>query len=227
MKRGWQITAKTNPEAPYDAGDSVTTAVAALQAGQIVGIPTDTVYGLAAAVDNIEAISALYAIKQRPRQKAIPVLLHDAAAARHVAGPLPRAAVALADAFWPGGLTMIVPARSNLPLPLTTLDAQGQRTVAIRVPDHPLARAIIAGAGGALAVTSANISGEAPALTAEAVALGAVGGSVLVVDGGVARLGVPSTIVSFDGGNVRVLRAGSIPETDILAVLAATESESP
>jgi L-threonylcarbamoyladenylate synthase len=200
----------------------VASAAAVLRDGGVIALPTDTVYGLAAAIDRPAAIDRLFRIKGRPESKAIPILLSETARASLVASPLPPLAAALAARFWPGGLTIVVPARSGLPSALLTL-ADGEATVGIRVPAHPLARAIIAAAGGALAVTSANRSGEAPALTAEEVHAWADPFPDLVIDGGRAPGGVASTVVQALSPTPTLLRAGAIAADVIVAALGDVE----
>jgi L-threonylcarbamoyladenylate synthase len=143
---------------------AIAKAASVLRQGGILAIPTDTVYGYAAAIDQERAIARLYALKGRPRLKAIPVLLSGPERIFLVARSLSQAERALAQRFWPGPLTIVLEALDLLPRSLTSAGANGSRTVAVRVPDHALARAIIDAAGGALAVTSANRSGHAPAV---------------------------------------------------------------
>jgi L-threonylcarbamoyladenylate synthase len=191
----------------------------ALRAGEVVVIPTDTVYGLAAAVDRPDALSRLYALKKRPREKAIPVLLSDPSHVHQVSTGLSKMAKCLALSFWPGALTLVLPALSHLPSHVTSTASDGLRTVAVRVPDHPLACAIIGASGGALAVTSANESGKAPALEAcEAAALGA-SPPILVIDGGRVPRGIPSTVVLATGARAVILREGAISAAAIAAAL--------
>jgi L-threonylcarbamoyladenylate synthase len=194
-----------------DSPHAVSEAVAALRAGQVIALPTDTVYGLAAAIDRPEAIRQLFALKDRPVEKAIPVLLSDVKQQRIVAAAFPLLAMKLAERFWPGPLTIVVPARQSLPRTLTMPSAESLRTVAVRVPAHPLARQIISAAGGAIAVTSANLSGNREALDAsEAAAVGTTPPAI-VVDGGPAPGGTPSTIVLATGNAPVLIRDGAIP----------------
>jgi L-threonylcarbamoyladenylate synthase len=199
--------------------DYVERASKALRAGQVVVIPTDTVYGLAAALNRPEAISHLYAIKNRPLEKAIPVLLSDASEVHQVAADLPASAAFLASCFWPGALTLVLPALLHLPPLVTSTCENGRRTVAVRVPDDPLARAIIAASGGALAVTSANHSGQRPALDAAEAAALAMSPPLLVVDGGRVPGGIPSTVVLATGDEPEILRKGAISPTAIMEAL--------
>lgn len=200
-----------------DEPGSIAAAVAALRSGGVIAIPTDTVYGLAAAVDIPAAIERLYTLKQRPEAKAIPVLLSGMAEVSRVCAEFPKLAVILATRFWPGPLTIIVPGRGHLSPLLTDELGDGRRSVAVRVPDHAVARAIIAAAGGALAVTSANVSGESEALEArEAVKIGTAS-PVVVVDGGRAPAGRPSTIVVASGSAPIPIREGAIPFAEIIS----------
>ena len=149
-----------------DEAALVLRAAHALRTGEVVAMPTDTVYGLAAAIDRPDAIDRLYAIKGRPAEKAIPVLISDPEHVQKLTPRLSTTAARLARNFWPGALTLVLAALPDLPRGVTTVTSDGMETVAVRVPDNRLARAIIAAAGGALAVTSANRSGAAPAVEA-------------------------------------------------------------
>jgi L-threonylcarbamoyladenylate synthase len=200
--------------------DVVRRAARALRDGQVIAIPTDTVYGLAAAIDRPDAIERLYAIKGRPAEKAIPVLIADPAHVNKLTPGLSATAVRLARDFWPGALTLVVPALLELPPRVTTLTSDGTMTVAVRVPDNLVARAIIAAAGGALAVTSANRSGAAPAVEAREVRELGLLGSLLVIDGGRTPGGMASTIVAATTETPEVLREGAIPISAIAAALS-------
>jgi L-threonylcarbamoyladenylate synthase len=206
-------------ESAVDA-DVVRHAADALRAGEVVAIPTDTVYGLAAVIDRLDAIDRLYAIKGRPAEKAIPVLIADIESVHGLTLDFSAKAEQLAQSYWPGALTLVLPARPDLPRSVTTVSGDGMRTVAVRVPDNALARGIIAAAGGALAVTSANRSGGAPAVEASEVSRIGFAQPLLIVDGGRAPGGVPSTIVAVTAEGVEVLREGAIPATAIAAALA-------
>ena len=188
-----------------------------LDAGGLVVLPTDTVYGVAARLD-AAAIERIFAAKQRPPEKAVPVLLASADDVPLVAGQFPAAAQRLAAAFWPGPLTLALPKRADLPANLS-----GLPTVGVRVPDHDGTQAVIAAAGGALAVTSANRSDEPPACTLQA-AIDYLGDAVaLYLEGGDCPGGVPSTVVSFEGDDLRVVRPGPITEAMLRAALADSE----
>ena len=200
----------------------VARAARALRAGQVVAIPTDTVYGLAAALDRPEAIERLYAIKGRPDEKAIPVLISDPEHLRRLSPRFSSIAARLARAFWPGALTLVLPALPDLPRGVMDMTSDGLRTVAVRLPDNAMARAIIAATGGALAVTSANRSGETPAVEASEVPELGFSHPVLVIDGGRAPGGVPSTIVRVTGEQPEVLREGAISASAIAAASASS-----
>ena len=200
--------------------DVVRRAACALRSGEVIAIPTDTVYGLAAAIDRPDAIERVYTLKGRPTEKAIPVLIADPAHVSRLTPRMPTMAARLAHAFWPGALTLVLPALPDLPNGVTTLTPDGIETVAVRVPDNPLARAIIAVAGGALAVTSANRSGAPPAVEAREVDVLGLPRTLFVVDGGRAPGGTPSTIVLATTERPEILRQGAIPMTAISAALA-------
>ena len=164
-----------------------------LTAGGVAVIPTDTVYGLAAAVDHPDAVGRLYQIKGRAHAKPIALLAADLAAAEKLVGPFPPAAKELATKYWPGALTLIV-------------GSEG-----FRVPDHAWTRRLLALCGGCLRVTSANLSGQRAATDAED-ALAAVGLSAdLVIDDGVSPGGAASTVVKVESnGSLTILREGPI-----------------
>jgi L-threonylcarbamoyladenylate synthase len=188
------------------------TAVAALAAGQVVGVPTDTVYGLAVAPLVPGATERVFAAKRRPAGVDLPVLVAGTDQARSWAEAWPEAAERLAHAFWPGALTIVVARRPDL-----SLVALGDRagTVGLRWPDHPVPVALCRRLGP-LATTSANRHGE-PALTSAADVRAVFGAEVgVVVDGGRCS-GAPSTVVDCTGEGVRLLREGRIGWADVAA----------
>ncbi len=190
-------------------------AVALLRAGGIVAVPTDTVYGIAADMALPDAIERLFAAKGRPPEKAVAVLLADAAQAGEL-GVVSAAAAALASRFWPGGLTLVLPVRPDARLPRVL--AGGAPTIGVRVPNHPTPRALAA-ALGPLPTTSANRSGEADARDAQEI-LERLGDSLaLVIDGGPMRGGPASTVVDCTLEWPSILRDGAIPSSDIAAAL--------
>jgi L-threonylcarbamoyladenylate synthase len=181
-------------------------ALAALRAGEAVIFPTDTVYGVGADLWREEAIARLFLAKQRPAGLAIPVLVSAPEHVARVAQSLPPQFGTLAARFWPGGLTLVVPRRAEVPAVLCA----GADTVAVRMPAHPVALRLIAAMGGALAVTSANLSGRPSPVTAQE-ALADLGGRVAVaLDGGRCPGGVASTILDLVTAPPRVLRLGGL-----------------
>jgi L-threonylcarbamoyladenylate synthase len=195
-----------------DAADPTAIAAAAdlLRRGLSVVLPTDTVYGVGVLPFDAAAIDRLYTLKGRPAEKGIPILLGDVADVAHVAGIIPPAAAALMAHFWPGPLTLIVPRRPELPANLSPDD-----TIAVRVPDHAVARALIRAAGGAVATTSANVSGQPPARAADE-ALAALGSRVAaVLDDGPSPGGVASTVVDCTVDPPVVRRAGPLTAADL------------
>ena len=176
-----------------EAPGAVEEAAAALASGELVAFPTDTVYGLASGHDHVRK---LYVAKDRPKEKRIPVLLSDATNLEASALVSP-AARALAEAFWPGPMTLV-------------LVAPRRGTMAFRVPDHAVARRLIAASGGGLPVTSANRSGQADARTAQEVIAQLDGRIALVLDGGATTGGLASTIVDCTTDQIKVLREGAI-----------------
>ena len=184
-----------------------------LRSGGLVAFPTDTVYGLGADVLNPEAVAQLYRVKGRGEEKAIPVLAAGNEDLAKVAQPFPEMAARLAERFWPGPLTLVVWRLEELPPEVSPYE-----TIAVRVPDHELALALLE-ASGPLAVTSANPTGRTSPLSAMDV-LATLGGSLdLLLDGGEAPGGIPSTVVDCTKDEPYVLRAGPISARDIIAAL--------
>lgn len=177
----------------------------ALQQGHLVVFPTDTVYGIGADAFNPAAIDKLYAAKQRPSEKAIPILLADMSDIWRVTTTIPPLAESYMQQFWPGPLTLIVPKHPKLPANIS--DNEG---IAVRIPDCPVARALIRLAGGAVATSSANLSGQPPAQTA-AEALAQLGEWVTaVLDNGPSPGSIASTIIDCTGAVPKLVRQGPI-----------------
>ena len=193
-----------------------------LAGGGLVAIPTDTVYGIAVALATPGGIERLFAVKARPPDKAIALLLADAGQAAEI-GVLSAAATRLARAFWPGGLTLVVPRRAGRPLPpaLTggALAPGAIPTVGLRVPNHEAPRAL-ARAVGPLPTTSANRSGEPEARDADEIEARLGNALDLILDGGPAIGGPASTVVDCTGDRPSVLRVGAIPVAAIEAIVA-------
>jgi L-threonylcarbamoyladenylate synthase len=185
--------------------ESLRRAAAAVVAGELIVVPTDTVYGVAA-MPTPAGAQRLFRAKGRPETRAIPLLLSGVSALPGVVAQWPQTARVLTRQYWPGALTVVVPARASVAGEITA----GLGTVGVRVPASEAARTIISLAGGVLAVTSANRSGEAAAVTVNE-AVTALGDEVAwYVDGGSLALGVPSTVVEVSERRVRVLRHGGI-----------------
>ncbi len=199
-----------------DAPDTPLAAAELLKKGELVAVPTETVYGLAAMATREDAVREIYEVKGRPETKPISLLIASLKEAEPLVTEIPEAARALAEAFWPGPLTMILKKTAQVP----DLVTAGGATVGIRCPDHPVTRAIIALAGCALATPSANYSGEPSPVDAAGVLRYFDGAIAAVVDGGPCRVGVASTIVDLTRKPAVILRQGGIPEAEIRAVLS-------
>lgn len=196
------------------APDALERAATALGAGEIVAIPTETVYGLVVLPDE-PGVQRLIAAKQRSADKGIQLLVDSVEQARSVA-VFTAVAERLAACFWPGPLTLVLPRRADTTLPAAL--GGGRPTLGVRLPDHDVPR-LLARALGPLAGSSANISGQPDATTAELV-LASLGEVVaLIVDGGPVRGGVPSTVVDCTGPDSapRILRLGALSEAQIVA----------
>jgi L-threonylcarbamoyladenylate synthase len=187
-------------------------AIETLQHGGVVAFPTDTVYGIGASLNHQAALERIYLLKGRDLSRPLPLLLGSPSALNQVATDVDPRLLDLARSYWPGPLTVAFPAVDGLPSPVLAPDG----TVGVRVPDHSVALALAQRAGGALAVTSANISGEAPALRPEEIDPELAGKLDLILDGGIAREGKASTVVSLDGATITIVREGAIPAATIL-----------
>ncbi len=185
-----------------------------LHNGGLVAFPTDTVYGLAALPFRGEFVEHLYVAKGRNSDRSIAVLLGEQSQLKLIASDLGEMALRLAEHFWPGPLTLIVPRLAILPEALTPT-----QTVGVRIPDHPFALAILRQVGP-LAVTSANLSGQRNCNTAQEVLEQLDGRIHLILDGGQTTGGVPSTVVDCTGKEPVILREGPIRMEDMQTVLA-------
>lgn len=183
-----------------------------LLSGGLVVLPTDTVYGVAAALDQPDALARVFASKGRPHRQTLPVLLGSAASLGLVSTERSLRVRRLIERFWPGPLTIVVPALTGLPPQVV---GPGE-TVGVRVPADPISRSVLDLCGGALAVTSANRTGSPAALDAVA-ARNALGRGVdAILDGGRVAEGVASTVVRANGDELEVLRVGALDPGAIL-----------
>jgi tRNA threonylcarbamoyl adenosine modification protein (Sua5/YciO/YrdC/YwlC family) len=187
-----------------------------IKSGQVLGMPTDTFYGLAADPFNLRAVERVYEIKSRSRHKPLSLLIESEDQAEMLARePLPDEFYELARKFWPGPLTIIVPAASRLPLKVTA----NTGNIAIRVPQSNIPLAVIRAAGVPITATSANLSGASECTTATAVRDQLQDRIPIIVDGGPSPREVASTIVDLSEGGWRILREGAIPRPEIAQTL--------
>jgi L-threonylcarbamoyladenylate synthase len=217
------VTAEPSTRVMTVAPKALVEAVRCLRAGGVVAFPTETVYGLGADATNAKAIARLYDAKGRPAFNPLIAHVHDAAAARGL-GILDPVASRLAEAFWPGPLTLVVPRQSDCPV--AELATAGLTTIALRVPAHTVARDLLATFGGPIVAPSANRSGHVSPTTAQHVLADLRGRIDLVLDGGPSPVGLESTIVACIG-RPTLLRPGGLPRTDIERVLGHSLADSP
>ena len=194
-------------------------AVALLEAGELVAFPTETVYGLGADAANEFAVARIFVVKGRPASHPLIVHFSSFAAARTWAAEVPRSAERLAEAFWPGPLTIVLPKAAVVPRAVTG----GQDTVALRAPAHPVARALLAAFGRGIAAPSANRYGRISPTRAEDVRAELGRRVALVLDGGDCEVGLESTIVACLGGRVTLLRPGAISRSQVADVAGRVE----
>ena len=197
---------------PTTDSRAIPRALEILRAGGLIAFPTDTVYGLGALAFDQTAIESIYLAKDRPLEKAIPILIADVEDLDKVARDIPDLARRLAARFWPGPLTLVVPKRADLPAAVSATN-----TVGVRVPDHDAARALLR-AAGPMAVSSANLSGRESPRTVSEVIRQLNGRIPLVLDGGETRGGVPSTVVDVTGAQPVILRAGPVTLEQIKSI---------
>jgi L-threonylcarbamoyladenylate synthase len=206
---------------------SVADAVAALRRGEVIGLPTETVYGLAADAGNAEAVARIFALKGRPADH--PLIVHVAGAEQlgDFCRAMPAAAQALARAFWPGPLTLILPRGPSVPDVVTG----GQDSVGLRCPAHPLALEVLRAFGGGLAAPSANRFGHISPTSAAHVRAEFGDAVPVVLDGGDCEIGIESTIVDLVSAQPRILRPGRITREQLVAIIgevdAAPGADSP
>jgi len=198
---------------PASDPNAIRHAADVLRHNGLVAFPTDTIYGVGALAFKAEAVQRLYVVKGRATDKAIAVLVAHTADLPKVAQELTPSAQRLAQKFWPGPLTLVVPKHPDLPAVVSALP-----TVGVRFPDHPVARKLLE-LTGPLAVTSANRFGEPNALTAEEVLAHLSGRIDLLIDGGRVPGGIPSTVVDCTGLAPIILRQGPVSTGEIEAAL--------
>lgn len=201
-------------------------AISAIQHGGVIAFPTDTVYGVGASLAFPPALNRIFEIKGRDRRRTLPVLLASPGDLSRVTPAVDPDLLALARHFWPGPLTIAVPALDSLPAEVVAEDG----TVGVRVPDHSVALTITFRCGGAIAATSANPSGQRPACRAEEIDAALAGRLDIVLDGGLAPCGLASTVIRLEGATISCIREGAIPAGKIQSAweaILAGESLAP
>ena len=189
-----------------DMEKQIKQAINILKNGGVVAYPTDTVYGLGACMTDINAVDRIFQVKGRPKGMALPVLLADKKQIAEIVTAVTPSAKRLADEFFPGALTIILPKSANVPGIITG----GGRTIAFRIPNHPVPLALVNGLGKPIVGTSANLSGQPSALTAAEVRT-QIGDKIdMVIDGGKCPGGIESTIVDLSGEKPVIRRQGAI-----------------
>jgi tRNA threonylcarbamoyl adenosine modification protein (Sua5/YciO/YrdC/YwlC family) len=207
---------KVNSETPEPS--LIRYAADQIRAGEVLGMPTDTFYGLAADPFNLRAVDRVYEIKSRSRHKPLSLLIESVDQAEELAQPLPEEFHALARRFWPGPLTIIVKASSRLPLKVTA----NTGNVALRVPNAKIPLAVVQAAAIPITATSANLSGESECTTAQAVHDQLQDRISIIMDGGESPREVASTIIDLtdEEARWRILREGAIPSSEISSFFA-------
>ncbi len=220
------------PESPRGAqannivaasAEAIFRAAELLRAGQVIGLPTETVYGLAAAGLNPAGLARIFEVKQRPLFDPLILHLADAESAFLLAARVPDLARRLAAQFWPGPLTLVLPKKEIVP----DLATSGLPNVALRVPVHPVAQALLRAFGGPLAAPSANRFGRISPTDARAVSAELGGAVPLILDGGPCAVGLESTVLDLSGAKPVLLRAGGVSVEEIEALAGPVERATP
>ncbi len=186
--------------------ESIELAAKLIQQGEVVAMPTETVYGLAANAFDEHAVAKIFKAKERPADNPLIVHISELTQMTDVASQIPTLALSCAKAFWPGPLTMVLPKTPRIP----SITSGGLETVGIRMPSHPTARALIDAAKVPLAAPSANLSGSPSPTCADHVLNDMNGRIPLILDGGVSDAGVESTVICFEPEAIKILRPGAI-----------------
>ncbi len=195
--------------------EDISFAAELINCGEVVGMPTETVYGLAADATDDNAVRKIFAAKNRPCDNPLIVHICDLSMLDDIASSIPDLVPILAKKFWPGPLTMIMPKSDKIP----SVTSGGLDTVGIRIPDHEVALALIEKSGKPLAAPSANLSGSPSPTNAQRVYEDMNGRVSAIIDGGECEVGVESTVISFDDdGGIRILRPGRVSYEDFLTV---------
>lgn len=205
---------------PADSRQATKLARRLLREGEVVAFPTDTLYGVGAQAFERFAVRQIFEVKQRPRDKALPVFIYQVDDLNLVARDIPNRAWPLLQTHWPGPLTVVFHKNATLPGDVTG----GQQTVAVRIPNHPVALDLVIEVGRPLAVTSANLSGQPPPSTAQEVAAQLGGRIPLILDGGPCPLAQPSTIVDLSVSPPRLLRQGALSAATLKEFLPDLEN---
>ncbi len=201
---------------------SIDEAAGLIKQGEVVGMPTETVYGLAANAYDTEAVAKIFNAKGRPADNPLIVHISDLSQLEGVVSEIPQIALKCAKAFWSGPLTMILPKNPDIPY----ITSGGLDTVGVRMPSHPAARALIEKAGVPLAAPSANLSGSPSPTTAAHVMADMRNRIPAVIDGGECEAGVESTVIAFGQDSIRILRPGRITKEMLLNVCPNVEIDS-
>jgi len=204
-----------NSRAKEARADAVSVAVAALRRGEVIAYPTETLYGLGADALDAAAVERVFQLKGRDPDSPIPVLVADQDMLRTLVAELPPLAESLIARFWPGPLTIVLPARSDIPRPL--VNAKGG--VGVRISSQPIAAELVGSLGGPLTATSANPSGKPPARTAEEAKQYFAGRIDIFVDGGELTSRTGSTVVEIVGETLKIIRSGDISKSQLEEVL--------
>lgn len=192
-------------------------AVSAIQHGGVIAFPTDTVYGLGASLGHPVALARIFEIKARERSRTLPVLIASPRDLSRVTSAVDPELLALARHFWPGPLTIVVPALESLPRDVVARDG----TVGVRIPDHSVALTVAHRCGGAIAATSANPSGAQPACRAEDIDPNLAEQLDIILDGGLAPCGLASTVIRRDGATISFIREGAVPAATVRSTWSA------